>query len=63
MSRAQSPKLNPIKHLWDELECRLRARPNRPKSVPDLSNTLVAEGKQVHAAMFQRLVESLPRRE
>ena len=59
---AQSPDLNPIKHLWDELERRLRARPNFPSSVPDLTNTLVAEWMQVPAAMFQHLVESLPRR-
>ena len=59
---AQSPDLNPIEHLWDELERRLRARPNRPTSVPDLTNALVAEWKQISAAMFQHLVESLPRR-
>ncbi|CDQ89041.1 unnamed protein product [Oncorhynchus mykiss] len=35
---AQSPYLNPIEHLWDELECRLRARPNCPTSEPDLTN-------------------------
>ena len=35
---AQSPDLNPIEHLWDELERQLRARPSRPTSVPDLSN-------------------------
>ena len=35
---AQSPDLNPIKHLWDEFEQRLRARPYRPTSVPDLTN-------------------------
>ena len=52
----------PIEHLWDELECRLRARPNRPTSLPDLTNALVAEWKQLSAAMFQHLVESLPRR-
>ena len=59
---AQSPDLNTIEHLWDELERRLRARPNCPKSVPDLTNALVAEWKQVPAEMFQHLVESVPRR-
>ena len=58
----QSPELKPIEHLWDELERRLRAMLNRPTSVPDLTNTLVAEWKQVPAAMFQHLVESLLRR-
>ena len=48
--------------LWDELERRLRAGPNRPTSVPDLTKALVAEWKQVLAAMFQLPVESLPRR-
>ena len=60
---AQSPDLNPIKHLWDELECRLKARPNHPTAVPDLTYALVAEWKQIPAAMFQHLVERLPRRE
>jgi hypothetical protein len=58
---AQSLDLNPIKHRWDELECRLRARPNRPTSVPDVINGLVAKWKQVPSAMFIHLVESLPR--
>jgi hypothetical protein len=48
--------------LWDELECRLWASPNRPPSVPNLTNALVAEWKQVPTAMVQHLVESLPRR-
>ena len=29
---ALSPDLNPTEHLWDELECRLRARPSCPTS-------------------------------
>ena len=52
----QSPVLNPIEHLWDELECRLLARPNHPKSMLDLTNALMAEWKQVPAAMFQHLL-------
>jgi transposase len=57
---AQSPDLNLIEHLWDELKCRLRVRSNRPTSVPDLTNALVAEWKQVPAALFQHLVETFP---
>ena len=38
---AQSPELNLIKHLWGELERRLRARPSRPTSVSDLTNALL----------------------
>ncbi|KAK3528472.1 hypothetical protein QTP70_000122 [Hemibagrus guttatus] len=32
---------NPIEDLWDELEWRLRARPSRPTSVPDLTIALL----------------------
>ena len=59
---AQSPDLNPIEHLWDELELWLQAKPNCSTSVPKLTNALVAEWKQVPGAMFQHLVESLSRR-
>ena len=59
---AQSADLNPIKHLWDELEHRLRASANRSTLVPDLTDELVGEWKQVPASMFQHLVESLPPR-
>ncbi|CDQ66764.1 unnamed protein product [Oncorhynchus mykiss] len=45
----QSPGLNPIEH-------HMRARPNRPTSVPDLTNAFVAEWKQVPTAMFQHLM-------
>ncbi|KAK3538471.1 hypothetical protein QTP86_003686 [Hemibagrus guttatus] len=44
---SQSPDLNPIEHLWDELERRLRARPSRPTSVPDLTNTLLEERSEI----------------
>ena len=37
---AESHDLNHIEHIWDELERLLRARPNCPTSVPDLTNAL-----------------------
>ena len=57
---AQSPDLNAIQHLWDELELQLHARPNHPTSVPDLTNAHGwMEGSPQN--MFQHLVESRPR--
>ena len=59
---AQSPDLNPIEHLWDELERRLRARPSRPTSVCDLTNALLEEWSKIPINTLLNLVESLPRR-
>ena len=59
---AQSPDLNPIEHLWDELERRLRARPSRPTSVPDLTNARLEEWSKIPINTLLNLVESLPRR-
>jgi hypothetical protein len=47
---------------WLGLGPLIPVKENRPTSVPDLTNALVAEWKQVPAAMFQHLVESFPRR-
>ena len=33
---AQSPDLNPIKNLWNEVDKKLRNLPNQPKNVKDL---------------------------
>ena len=57
---AQSPDLNRI--LLDELERQLQASPNHLTSVPSLTNALKAEWNIAPPAMFQHLVESLPRR-
>ncbi|KAK3562531.1 hypothetical protein QTP86_000548 [Hemibagrus guttatus] len=59
---SQSPDLNPIEHLWDELERRLRARPSHPTSVPDLTNVLLEERSEIPINTLLNLVESLPRR-
>ncbi|KAK7899416.1 hypothetical protein WMY93_020269 [Mugilogobius chulae] len=59
---AQSPDLNPIEHLWDELERRLRARPSRPTSVCDLTNALLEEWSKIPINTLLNHVDSLPRR-
>ena len=59
---AQSPDLNLIEHLWDELEQRLRARPSHPTSVCDLANTLLEEWSKFPISTLLSLIESLPRR-
>jgi hypothetical protein len=53
----QSPDHNHIEHLSDELERRLRARPNRPTSLM----LLWLNGSKSPQPFFQHLVECLPR--
>lgn len=58
---AQSPDLNPIENLWDELEQRLRARPS-PKSASDLTNALLEEWSKIPLDTLLNLVDNLPER-
>ena len=59
---AQSPDLNLIEDLWDELEQRLRTRPSGPTSVFDLTNVLLEEWSKIPINTLLNLVDSLPRR-
>jgi hypothetical protein len=59
---AQSPDLNPIKHLWDELECQLCSRTQCPKSLTALATALQEEWAAILPETFRHLVESLPGR-
>ena len=55
------PDLNLIEHLWDEFEWRLRARPSRPPSVPDLTYALLEEWSNIPIDTLLNLVHSFPR--
>ena len=52
----QSPDLNPIEALWDELEQRLRPRPSCPASVCDLFAS-----RKIPTNTLLNLVEIFPR--
>jgi transposase len=58
----QSPDLNPIEHLWFQLEDRLRRRRHQPKSVNELFEALSEEWQNIPAAITQNLVKSMPKR-
>jgi hypothetical protein len=59
---AHSPDLNPTEHLWDELERRLRSRPQRPTSLTALATALQEECAAIPPETFRHPVESLPGR-
>lgn len=54
---AQSPDLYPTEHRWDDLEHRLHFRPPHLTLVPDLTNALVSDWRQIPTAAPQDLVE------
>ncbi|KAJ8869197.1 hypothetical protein PR048_030769 [Dryococelus australis] len=58
----QSPDLNPIEHLWDELYRRERARQERTKSIAQLMEWLQEELRRIPMDVLQTLVGSMPDR-
>jgi transposase len=52
---AQSPDLNPIGHLWDELKRRICSRPQRPTSLTALVTALQEEWAAIPPATFRHL--------
>ncbi|KAJ8876222.1 hypothetical protein PR048_024132 [Dryococelus australis] len=59
---SQSPDLNPIEHLWDELDSRVKTRQARPKSIAQLMEWSREEWRRIPVDVLQTLVESMPDR-
>ena len=59
---AQSPDLNPIEHLWDELERRLRLRITPPKNEDELYQFLQEEWNKIPKDVIEKLVNSMGNR-
>ena len=61
---AQSPDLNPIENLWEELKKVLRKYPKPPKGVHELWDRVVEEWNKnkIPPKICQNLIESMPRR-
>ncbi|GBC12833.2 IS630 family transposase [Rhizophagus irregularis DAOM 181602=DAOM 197198] len=59
---AQSPDLNPIEHLWDELERQVRAHKPLPKNRENLWEILQEEWSNIEADKYQNLISSMPHR-
>ena len=56
----QSPDLNLIEHLWDELEQRVRGCNILPKNEDELFGYLLEEWHKIPTQILENLVDSLP---
>ena len=52
--------MNPIEHLWDELDRRLKKR--QPTSKSDLQRVLLEEWNSIGRDVIEKLVDSMPNR-
>lgn len=59
---SQSPDLNPIEHLWDELDRKVRKRPQHPRNALELEIALQEEWAKIPSTFYKKLVESMPNR-
>jgi hypothetical protein len=57
---SSSPGLNPIEHLWDVLEQRVKKR--QPKNKGELGQYLIEEWQKIELPVISKLVDSVPNR-
>jgi hypothetical protein len=53
---ALSPDLNPIEHVWDQLDRRVRKRRNPPLTIQELTQALIEEWESIPQESLRRLV-------
>lgn len=56
----QSPDLNVVEHVWNELDIRIRK--HRITNKNDLKKALVEEQQKIESGFTKKLVQSMPRR-
>jgi transposase len=59
---AKSPDVNPIEHVWDLLDRRMRVRAILPRNVWELAGALVEEWGNISQQELANLVQSMRRR-
>ena len=59
---AQSPDLNPIENLWQDLKRRLRLNNYKSKNKIELFNMLKEEWFNTSPERINKLIDSVPRR-
>ncbi|CAG8816991.1 20042_t:CDS:1, partial [Cetraspora pellucida] len=59
---AQSPDLNPIKNMWQEVERCLQNSPDKPTSIDDLEKKVIAAWYLIPHKFYCELVNSVVHR-
>ncbi|CAF4937392.1 unnamed protein product [Pieris macdunnoughi] len=59
---SMSPDLNPIEHIWDLLDRRIRKRPIAPQALQQLTEALIEEWERIPQEDIRRIIRSMPRR-
>ena len=56
---SKSPDLNPIEHLWDNLDTRVRQRQNLPGNINELRDALLEEWNNTPQTQINNLIRSM----
>lgn len=59
---AQSPDMSIIEHVWDHLDCKVRARDQQPTTLDGLWKALEEEWYRIDPEFIRGLYDSMPRR-